>query len=288
MSIAISIINYKGGVGKTTLTLNLSYALSSIFQKSVLMIDLDPQCSLSISAVKDTEWVEHIENKGSIISVIEAFYKGKLSFDPDWLISIKQSKKTYLLPGHLNLPEYEMKLVYQKPLYMSIEEFESQRFFILQKYLKSLKDEFDFIFFDCPPNVYVLSRNAILASDFYVIPTIPDFVSSFGIPFIHKHIEELIHSWYGKTKFLGIILNKVRTQRQNLIKEFQIEYEKISEKFPNKVFETFISDRILISSIMRRKINIFNESSKKYQPLQQEFRAFAEEIMRRIEANQKK
>ncbi|GIX41497.1 MAG: cobyrinic acid a,c-diamide synthase [Leptospiraceae bacterium] len=282
MSIVISVINYKGGVGKTTLALNIAYGLSSILGKKVLMMDLDPQCSLSISALKELEWINHIENKGSIIDLIQQFYKGKWEFSDTWICQLKQSPNTYLLPGHLNLPEYEMKLVANKPLHLSTEEFENQRFLILNHFIKNIHNKFDIIILDCPPNIYMLSRNAILASNYYIIPTIPDFVSSFGIPFIYHHIEDFVQSWYGNTKFLGIILNKIRQQKQILIKEHRLEYEKLKEQFPNKVFNNFISDRILISSIMRRKINIFNETSKKYEIVQKEFTNLIKELDQKI------
>jgi chromosome partitioning protein len=282
MPIVISIINYKGGVGKTTLTLNLAYAFSSVLNKRVLMIDLDPQCSLSISALKEEEWIEYLENKGSIINIIQQFYSGKWNINDDLICSLKQSKNTYLIPGHLNLPEYEMKLVSNKPLYLSTEEFEIQRFLILKNFINKLNENFDIILLDCPPNIYMLSRNAILASHCYIIPTIPDFISSFGIPFIYHHIEDFVHNWYGKTAFLGIILNKVKQQKQTLIKEHRLEYEKLKDQFPNKVFNQFITDRILISSIMRRKINIFYEISKKYEPIQNEFLHLIQEIQERI------
>ena len=271
MSIVISIINYKGGVGKTTLTLNIAYGLSNLLNKKVLMIDLDPQCSLSISALKEIDWIDHIENKGSITNIIEQFYKGKWDFDDSWICPIKQSSNTFLIPGHLNLPEFEMKLVANKPILLSVEEFEKQRYLILKNFIKKIENQFDVILLDCAPNIYILSRNAILASDYYIIPTIPDFISSFGIPFIFHHIENFVNSWFGNTKFLGIVLNKVKQQKQQLIKEHQIEYEKLKQQFPNKIFQQFISDRIVISSIMRKKINIFEESSKKYSVVREEF-----------------
>lgn len=284
MPYVISIINYKGGVGKTTLTLNLSFAFSTLFKKKVLMVDLDPQCSLSISVMKEEEWIDHIENRGSIVNIIENFYKGNTKLDEKWLHQTSQSENTFLLPGHLNLPEYEMKLIYQKPLYLSNEEFETQRFFLLQKFIKSINSNFDYIFLDCPPNIYILSRNAILASDFYIIPTIPDFVSSFGIPFIHKHIEELIRNWLVKTKFLGIVLNRVKVQKQTFVREQKLGFQSLQEMFPSKVFSTFIPDRILMSGVMRRKINIFQETAKKYEILQREFHSLTLEIMERIKS----
>ncbi len=278
MNRIISIINYKGGVGKTTLTLQLGLGFCHLLNLKVLLIDLDPQCSLSISCLEDYQWIQHIQEKGSIISVIEEYYSGSFDVSTDWLLSIKQEENIKILPGHLNLPEYEMKLVTTKPMYVSIEEFEKSRFFILAKALNQLKKTFDIILLDCPPNIYMLSRNAILASDYYIIPTIPDFISSFGIPFIYHHIEEFKKNWNHHTEFLGIILNKVKMQKGRFIKEHEQEYKNLSEKFSTNLFNSFISDRILMSTIMRKKINVFKETSKKYNIIKNEFTNLIQEI----------
>ncbi|MFN3604931.1 MAG: ParA family protein [Leptonema sp. (in: bacteria)] len=271
MSKTISIINYKGGVGKTTLALQLGLGFSSLYKKKVLLVDLDPQCSLSISSLKDYEWIQHVEDQGSIITLIEEYYSGNSGILSHWLMDVEQDQDVKILPGHLNLPEYEMKLVTSKPMYMSREEFEKSRFLILSQSLEKLEQSFDLIFLDCPPNIYMLSRNAILASDYYIIPTIPDFISSYGIPFIYYHIEEFKKNWNHSTEFLGIILNKVKMQKGQLIKEHQQEYNHLAQKFHQKIFHSFITDKILMSSIMRKKVNIFKETSKKYLNIQNEF-----------------
>lgn len=278
----ISIINYKGGVGKTTLTLQLGLGLSYLLNQKILLVDLDPQCSLSISCLEDYEWIQHIQDRGSIISMIEEYYSGNFKISSDWFLGIKQDENIKILPGHLNLPEYEMKLVTSKPMHKSKEEFEKTRFLILFHALQCFKDSFDLILLDCPPNIYMLSRNAILASDYYLIPTMPDFISSFGIPFIYHHIEEFKKNWNHHAEFLGIILNKVKMQKGQLIKEHQHEYQNLKEKFGGMVLPSFISDRILISSIMRKKINIFKETSKKYLGIKNEFTNLVQEIINRM------
>lgn len=287
MSKIVSIINYKGGVGKTTLTLQIGLGFSNLFQKKVLLVDLDPQCSLSVSCLKDYQWIQHIEEKGSVISIIEEYYLGNYTFSEDWLLNLEQDKSMHILPGHLNLPEYEMKLLTSKPMYQTTEEFERTRFLILLKSLEKIKKYYDLILLDCPPNIYMLSRNAILASDYYLIPTIPDFISSYGIPFIYHHIEEFKKNWNHHSQFLGIILNKVKLQKGQLVKEHLQEWNHLQNKFNNKVFNSVISDRILVSTIMRKKINIFQETSKKYLSVKNEFINLVQEINKQIDFSNK-
>lgn len=283
MSKIISIINYKGGVGKTTLTLQIGLGFSNLFQKKVLLVDLDPQCSLSVSCLRDYQWIQHVEEKGSVISIIEEYYLGNYTFSEDWLLNLEQDKTMYILPGHLNLPEYEMKLLTSKPMYQTTEEFEKTRFLILSKSLEKIKKNYDLILLDCPPNIYMLSRNAILASDYYLIPTIPDFISSYGIPFIYHHIEEFKKNWNHHSQFLGIILNKVKLQKGQLVKEHLQEWNHLQNKFNSKVFSSVISDRILVSTIMRKKINIYEETSKKYSLVKNEFINLVQEINKHID-----
>ena len=122
----ISVINYKGGVGKTTISLQLGLGLNQLKGSKVLLVDLDPQCSLSVSTVEEHFWIDWIEKKGSIRSVVQNFYKEEPArIEPDWIIeqALNRTWETMpgevegldLLPSHLDLPDYEMRLVAKNP-----------------------------------------------------------------------------------------------------------------------------------------------------------------------------
>ncbi len=136
MAKIISVINYKGGVGKTTMTLQLGVGLATLYNKKVLMVDLDPQCSLSLSTMDEHYWADWLERKGSVASVVHRFYESgeETAIDPEWIIenALDRAWDTLpgntpgldLLPSHLDLPDFEMRLMSKKPRSIaSMEEF---------------------------------------------------------------------------------------------------------------------------------------------------------------------
>lgn len=287
---AITIINYKGGVGKTTISLQLAAGLATLYKKRVLLLDLDPQCSLSVSALEEESWIYHIENRGSIRSILSSYYDGKVILDKDWIAQsflATQDGQLDLVPCHLDLPDYEMRLVYERPSHISeASDFEKSRHRILADAIAPYKSQYDFILFDCPPNIYFVSRNAILASDYYLVPTIPDFLSCYGIPFIQNHITTLMNDYLpvkSRAKNLGILRNRVRRSGSKLVNEHQRQSKQIDEMFPGLLYQSCIQDRIGISELMNTRKNLYTDTSNKLHPSRIEFESFVAETLRRIE-----
>lgn len=304
MAKIISIINYKGGVGKTTITLQLGVALASQHNKKVLMVDLDPQCSLSLSTIDEYYWADWLERKGSLINLLQGFFEEeKPTVNPDWIIenALDRSWDSMpgntpgldLLPSHLDLPEFEMLLVSKKPKYIStLEEFHLKRSVILKEGLTHIRKRYDYILFDCPPNIYLISGNAIVASDYYLVPTIPDFISCYGIPFILQHIENMKGDIKERgirlnTEFLGIIRNRVRQAGSHLVREHEEQSQKLKMKYGDMLFDTMIMDRIGVAELLGTRHNIFKTDNGKLKDTRKDFAALTRELLRRIEATEK-
>ncbi len=144
MAKIFSIINNKGGTGKTTTTLNLAAALVSQ-NKRVLAIDLDAQCNLSISfGVKESE--NHI---GLLLTKQDSI---------DNYIS-NTEEGVDLITSSADLLDYEHKI-----------NNETGREYLLQEVLESIQDKYDFILVDCPPSLSTMALNALVASQYYIVP----------------------------------------------------------------------------------------------------------------------
>lgn len=298
MSEIISVINYKGGVGKTTLTLQLGVGLVTLFQKRVLLVDLDPQCSLSLSTVDEHYWADRVEKQGSIRELIQSFYESESpECNPDWIIENAldrawdsmpgQLPGLDLLPGHLDLPDYEMKLVAKKPNFMNAEEYHLQRYLILRNALAKVRKKYDIILCDCPPNIYMVARNAIIASDYFLVPTIPDFISCYGIPFILQHIkamQEEVRERGGTTQaeFLGIARNRVRQAGGHMVKEHDEHSQKLRERYGELLFDSMITDRIGVAELLGSRENIFTAKSERYSEIKKDFSGLVREVMKRM------
>lgn len=299
MARVISVINYKGGVGKTTITLQLGIGLATLAKKKVLLVDLDPQCSLSLVTLDEHYWADHVDRKGSIRDVIQSYYeKDGPNVDPSWIVETAldrawdsipgNTEGLDLLPSHLDLPDYEMKLVKRKPRSVSdMEEFILTRDLILKEAIQSLKRKYDYILFDCPPNIYMVSRNAILASDYYLVPTIPDFISCYGIPFILQHIENMQEEMRErgkrvKAKLLGIVRNRVRHSHHTLVREHEEQSYRLTLDYGDRLLDSMITDRIGIAELLGNRRNIHHDKTEKTHEIRREFASLTNEVIRRI------
>lgn len=300
MAKIISVINYKGGVGKTTLTLQLGVGLVTLFKKKVLLADLDPQCSLSLATVDEHYWADWLERRGSIRDVIQSFYESeKPHLKTEWIIENALDRAwdsmpgntpgLDILPSHLDLPEYEMQMVSRKPRFIpTMDEFYLRRFLVLKTAFSAIRKNYDYILLDCPPNIYMVARNAIIASDYYLVPTIPDFISCYGIPFILRHIENMqedAHERGHRTRaaFLGIVRNRVRQAGGSLVKEHEEQSRKLALNYDRYLFENRIMDRIGVAELLHSRRNIYRDGNGKYSDIRKDFTELTREVMKRME-----
>lgn len=300
MADIISVINYKGGVGKTTITLQLGVGLVTLFKKKVLLVDLDPQCSLSLATVDEHYWADWLERKGSIQKVFQSFYdEEKPTLDPEWIIENAldrawdsmpgSSPGLDLLPSHLDLPELEMRMVGRKPKHIdSMEDFYLKRYLVLRDAFTHIRKRYDYILLDCPPNIYMVARNAIIASDFYLVPTIPDFISCYGIPFILKHIasmQEEVHergSRIAHARFLGIVRNRVRQAGGGLVREHEEQSKKLNLGYEGQVFDTMVMDRIGVAELLGSRKNVHKTTDTRHADIRQDLARLTHETVTRM------
>ena len=298
MAKVISIINYKGGVGKTTVTLQLGVGLATLYNKKVLMVDLDPQCSLSLSTVDEHYWADWLERQGSVVHLIASFCEGKkVTIKPEWIIqnALDRSWDSMpgntpgldLLPSHLDLPDFEMRLMNMRAGFLASEkDFHLQRYLLLRDALKSVRSRYDYILFDCPPNIYLIARSAILASDFFLVPTIPDFVSCYGIPFILEHIRRMQQDLSeqgvsANARFLGILRNRVRQTGGRLVREHEEHSRQLKEEYDEFLLDNIIMDRIGVAELLSSRKNLFQNKAEKGSEIRKDFSELVKSIHER-------
>lgn len=163
----ISIINYKGGVGKTTLTANLAGELA-YRGKKVLMIDLDPQASLTFSFIKPEEWREHIASTQTIKNWFNT-KKKEVAF-ADLIIEPLKAKsyttgKLHLISSHLELINVDLELATKlggANLQQAKENFIKVHRRLITGISQIDPNLYDLILIDCPPNFNIVTKNAIV------------------------------------------------------------------------------------------------------------------------------
>lgn len=199
----ISFINYKGGVGKTTLTANVAAELA-FRGRRVLAVDLDPQTNLTLSFIDLNEW-QQLDRQGR---TIKHWYDEFLDADLDEslrdLIVVPQRVNrrlgdmnsdgcVHLISSHLELINLDMELAtrYGGNSERTIRSSFLRLFSRLRKGLEEVQDDYDVVLIDCPPNFNIVTQNAIIASNMYLVPAKADFLSTLGIDQLVRHIDSL-------------------------------------------------------------------------------------------------
>jgi chromosome partitioning protein len=199
----VSIINYKGGVGKTALTTNLAGELAWR-GKNVLMIDLDAQASLTFSFITPDAWAKDFADSATIKSWFDAFDTGtplplaELVYRPERISNIlSKHGKLSMIFSHLGLINVDLELATKLG---GASLVQAKRNFIaihrrLLEGLATLDDTYDVILIDCPPNFNIVTKTAIIASDFILVPARPDYLSTLGIDYLMRSVNDLIDDY---------------------------------------------------------------------------------------------
>jgi chromosome partitioning protein len=217
MGKVIAFINFKGGVGKTSNTVNLGAVLASSYQKRVLIVDLDAQCNATYWLLRHEER-KRLENEAqkTTSQIFRDHLNGTQNFDFDNSViqGVPRSgagnphiATLDLLGAHVDLLDAEDHLNAR-----TIAPY----FTFLEKTLKPHAKSYDFVFLDCPPNIYNVAKNALYFADHYFIPYVPDFLSLSGFRVFAKVVRRFQDQASGfKPKLSrpligGVIINRYR------------------------------------------------------------------------------
>lgn len=211
----VSVINYKGGVGKTTITANLASEMASR-GKRVLVIDLDPQTNLTFSYMKVEEWSKKYEKDRTIKYWFDSIIDGTVPI-PSFDNLIVKKHGIDIICSHLGLIDVDIELA--AGLSAGTERQHRNNFLKTYSYIKNelatLCDNYDVVLFDCPPNFSIVTKNALIASDFYIVPAKMDYLSTLGINQLRNHVEHLVEQYnsYSDKKitprFLGVVATMI-------------------------------------------------------------------------------
>jgi len=220
MAKTISIINQKGGVGKTTTARNMGAILSKLGRK-VLLVDLDPQSNLTFNFGIDLTDKPDL----TIASLFErVVYSKSLPPKDDY---IKKFADVDLLPSSIDLASMEIHLMNT----MSRE-------LMLKEVIKPLKNDYDYIIIDCAPSLGILTLNALAASDEVVIVSTPQFFSAKGIFMLINTISQVQSRINPDIKIMGVLMTMFRENTNNAKKIREQLIEALSNE--NLIFETVI------------------------------------------------
>ncbi len=249
MGAIVSFLNHKGGVGKTTSTINLGAGLV-VLGKKVLLVDLDPQANLTISlGIPRQRYTiyEALRGEGELIPVTH-----KPNLD--------------VVTSSLDLSGAEMELIN-----------EAGREFILREVLAPVQPNYDYILIDCPPSLGLLTLNALTSSRYVLIPLQTEFLAVQGLAKIKQVIDKVRLRLNTHLEMAGVIATMYDSRR--VLNRDVVDI--IHKYFGDKVFNTYIRDNIALAEAPAQRKDIFEYSPKSTGA--QDYLDLANEFLARVE-----
>ena len=230
MSIIISLLNHKGGVGKTTSAINIGAGLVEL-GKRVLLIDLDPQANLSVS----------LGIPRQKITIYESM-RGDSGLEP---YTAKENMD--IVTSSLDLSGAEMELIN-----------EAGREYVLRELIEPVSHDYDYVIIDCPPSLGLLTLNALTCSDYVMIPLQTEFLALQGLAKIQQVVDK-VRFRLNKTLDIGGVIATMYDSRRVLNRDV---VETIHKHFGEKVFKTYIRENVALAEAPAQRKDIFEYSPK--------------------------
>jgi chromosome partitioning protein len=258
----LACVNLKGGVGKTTLAVNLA-AFAGREGMKALLVDVDPQTNATFSWMSYKHWHEHARTKGTLASLMLPQATRDVS-DAHEVFVHDVSLGVDLLPSHLDLFTLDLVL---GPV--------TARELLLKKALSGVVREYDLVVCDCPPNLTMATQNALAFSTHYVVPISPDYLSALGVGLLINRVNDISAALQRELELVGILFSRVGRRaafRDRIMAG-------IRQEFGDLVFQPQLKERAAVSEAQELHQSVFEMGNSR---ASKEFRDVCSEILQRM------
>lgn len=266
MTRTISIVNLKGGVGKTALAVNFA-AYCGASGRRTLLIDLDPQTNATFSCIEVGEWEEHASSHGTVADLLgartHANAEGAQKTAAE-VVRVGVFPGVDLLPSHLDLFSVDLDL--------SAATARETR---LRRAVQPILADYDIVVCDCPPNLTIPTQNALVLSTHYVVPISPDYLSGIGVGLLLRRVAQFSSDMEHPIVGAGIVI--CRVGRPALHREMTVAA--LRQKFGNQVLDEEIRERVKVSEAAAAHRPIYDMGDD---AATEEFTDVSDELLRRI------
>jgi len=267
----VSFVNLKGGVGKTALAVNVGVSLAADLGQRVLVIDLDPQGNASLWLLGQKEWVDTVNNRKTktvygLLShntpISQCIVKAPV-LDEEGHVA---AEKLDLIPATIHLMFFEEDHHHK----------DGQPHYYVKFYqeIEILKSQYDFIFLDCPPNIYKTTKCALFAADHIIVPCNSDALSWMGLQLLAQRIKFFANQTLAEFEaarpgarrpiISGLVLNNIQTTATAVLRKAEERFETRLGRLKTK---DLVRDDAEIFPIRIRHAAAFQKGSFEFRPV---------------------
>ncbi|AIO31437.1 cobQ/CobB/MinD/ParA nucleotide binding domain protein [Burkholderia cenocepacia] len=232
----VSLINMKGGVGKTTLAVGLAWELAK--HSRVLLVDIDPQFNATQWLVDTAEYLNWVKTKHTILSVFQPPGQASIHAGAGGapVATVKPTAKTTIIQIKKNGTKLDLlpSILDLMKLDAAPRGTENR----LRVFLEKVRGDYDYILIDCPPTASLFSYSAFLASDAYLVPVKPDPLSVLGLPLLERAMLDYEERSGQELPRLGLIFTQVRQTDAMKATMAQVRRDYPGEVFQNMIVQT--------------------------------------------------
>ena len=249
----IAFSNQKGGIGKTTSSVNVAASLA-VLGKKVLLCDLDPQGNATSGV--------GVSKKGDIPSIYDVLVGEKQLSD---VVVQTQFKNLWIVPSNISLAGAEVEVV-----------DEEKRESLFKQQIETVKDDYDYIIVDCPPSLGLLTLNALVAADGVIIPMTCEFYALEGLSQLVMTVRRVKKSYNPSLEVTGILIT-MYDKRLNLTRTVLSEIEKY---YKDRIFDTKVTRNVRLTEAPSYGMPVYyyDKSSKG----SDQYLSIAKELIKRI------
>ena len=307
MAKRISIINFKGGVGKTTLAFHLGTGLAWLHDSKVLLMDMDHQSSLSIVCLEAEGWQQAVNDRRTVDEVFRHFVGEQTRVPGESIITdapMRSRDVDYngmdIVPASLELDDIEIELTASHQGNAIQSEWNKRTLVCRWIEETGIDDRYDYIIFDCPPATKIVSQNAIAASHGYIIPVVPEAVMERGAPHLFEMMRSGIDAklnalapfgepramFVPETKLVGVVITQIQTARGGYTLDHRQHLRSLERIWGDALIDPYIERGTGVSQALAEGLPVYNKANTQNigeREIHEMYAALTAEIMNRVD-----